>query len=61
MEVGYSTPVIATGALTCLPALGNSGWTPTHTAPIDGEKRIGFITDGSHQDAFRDSRVNWLR
>ncbi len=30
-------PVVATGALTCLPALGNSGWTPTL-------KAIGFIT-----------------
>jgi hypothetical protein len=44
MEVRYSTPVIATGALTCLPALGNSGWTPALAFSASGEKAIGFIT-----------------
>jgi hypothetical protein len=53
MEVRYSMPVVATGALTCLRALGNSGRA--------SEKAIGVITHGSHQDAFRHSGANWLQ
>jgi hypothetical protein len=58
-------PVVATGALACLLALGNSGWNPTLAA-------IGFITHfpsamrrtsaprhRSHQDAFRDLGIKW--